>query len=240
MTARPRSCLSPLLAVALVALATPPAEPRPGEVETVRGVVRRQLADGRLIPGSLLEVKIWPEASAEAGSRTTVTDWDGLYYFELVSPGGYKISVGEKGRGAIQVFRYDIRQMPFTDVPPIILAAPLKDYRTAYKSALRSIDLRDWSGAAFVLRQVLALRPETAESRKEQIRIAGNYFELYRPHFYLGLALLRLSDCEGALREWKADESLGPVESRYRKIVSEGREACEGRPRRTPENQPKN
>lgn len=240
MTARRRGSVLILLAVAVVALATPPAEPRLGEVETVRGVVRRQLADGRLIPGSLLEVKIWPEASAEAGSRTTVTDWDGLYYFELVSPGGYKISVGEKGRGAIQVFRYDIRHMPFTDVPPIILAAPLKDYRTAYKSALRSIDLRDWSGAAFVLRQVLALHPETADSRKEQIRLTGNYFEPYRPHFYLGLALLRLSDCEGALSEWEAGESLGPIESRYRKIQNEGRNDCEARPRGKPRNEPAN
>lgn len=222
--------LRPLVSgLVLCALATgvSPASSQPAAVETVRGQVRKQLPDGRLIPGSLLAIQLSPEDSG-APARKTITDWDGLFYLQIVPMGTYRISVEEKGRAA-QTFRYDIRRTPLTDVPPIILPSPLKDYRTAYKNALRSIDLKDWSGAAFVLRQVLKLHPESAGSRAEQIRIPGNYIEPYRPHVYLGLALQHLDDCPGALREWAAEENLGPIDGRHREILRAGRKACSTR-----------
>jgi hypothetical protein len=214
--------------VATVA-ATMPAGSQPRLIETVRGEVRKQLPIGRLIPGSLVTVAIAPVPPARGQTRSTITGWDGFYYFQDVPPGSYSITVTEKGKPP-QIFHADFREAPTTDVPPIILPAQLTDYRTAYINALRSIDLEDWSGAVFILQQLVKLHPETARTRMEQIQTLGTrrdpYRDLYRPHFHLGYALQKLGDCDGALREWKEEESLGELNSRHKQVIQEGRRAC--------------
>lgn len=193
-------------------------------IETVRGEVRKQRSDGRLIPGALLTVTLNP-ASGQVPIRSAVTGWDGLYYFQDVQPGSFVLTLTEKGKPT-QKFRVDLLQLPTTDVPLIVLPAPLKDYRLVYANAIRAIDLEDWSGAAYILRQVLALHPENAKSRQELLQVLGNYKELYRPHFYLGLALQKLGDCDGALREWKAEEGLGQLKPAHRLEIQKGRSSC--------------
>jgi hypothetical protein len=194
-------------------------------IQTVRGQVRKQLADGRLIEGSVVSVSLAPSLSPQAPTRSAITGWDGFYYFQNVPPGSYMLSVVEKGSPP-QTFKIDLRQASYADVPPVVIPARLSDFRTVYKNARRAVDLEDWSAAAYVLAQVLKLHPEDAKSRKEQIRISGNWLEPYRPHLYLGLALFRLGDCTGALREWQLEESLGPLERTYRDKIRPGRTAC--------------
>jgi hypothetical protein len=191
-------------------------------VDTVRGLVRRQLPDGRLIPGTLVRVSIADQA---AQTRTSVTGQDGFYYFKAVRPGSYRLSVFPEGLDPL-TYAVEIRKIPHTDIPPVIVPSPLKDYRTAYKNALRAIDQEDWSGAAHVLAQLLARHPEDARTRKEQIRISGNYIEPYRPYYYLGLALQKLGDCPGALRQWEKEENLGPPQRDHREGISKGRAVC--------------
>jgi hypothetical protein len=215
-------------AIFLVTLATTvtPAGAQPQMIATVRGEVRAQLTDGRLIPGSLIAVSIAPSASAKVEQpRSTITGWDGFYYFQDVQPGTYTLTVNQKEKPP-QTFRVDLRQVPSTDVPPIILSARLRDHRLAYGNAVRAMDLEDWSGAVHILQQLLTLRPETATTRMELIQTQGRYSDLYRPHYYLGLALQKLGDCDGALREWKSEESLGELKSTHRQAIEEGRRAC--------------
>ena len=197
----------------------------PAVVQTVRGLVRRQLPDGRLLPASALRVSLEDRVSKRPFVATT--GWDGLYYFQGIPPGSYALSVQDKDKPA-RVFAVVITPAPYFDVPPVILAAPIRDYKEAYANARKAIDLRDWSGVAYVLPKVLEKHPEDAKSRQEQIRTAGNWQGLYRPHFYLGLALLKLGDCAGALREWQVEESLGPLETTYRDAIRSGRRECAG------------
>ena len=230
MTARQRrlarrSGCALVLALLMAAAETGLAGAEPPPVQTVRGLVRRQLPDGRLLPASSLRVTLEDKAS----KRRFVASigWDGIYFFHEVPPGSYALSVQDKDKPA-RVLAVVITAAPYFDIPPVILAAPIRDYKEAYANARKAIDLRDWSGAAYVLPKVLEKHPEDAKSRQEQIRTAGNWQGLYRPHFYLGLALLKLGDCEGALREWQSEESLGPLETTYRDAIRSGRRECAG------------
>jgi hypothetical protein len=220
-----RSRTTVAVTVCVLAAVLPSAAQPQALIRTVRGQVRKQLPDGRLISGSLIKVSIAPPSGSRLPSKSTVTGWDGFYYVQDVPPGTYTLAVAEKEKPP-QSFTVDLRQMPYTDVPPIILSSPIQDYRTAYKNARGAIDQKDWSGAAHVLQKLLDRHPEDARTRKEQLRVPGNYLEPYRPHYYLGLALQNLADCTGALRHWKAEESLGTPLSEHREGIRKGRAEC--------------
>lgn len=105
---------------------------------------------------------------------------------------------------------------------PSLLGAD--DAKDAYKEGLKAIDDQQWDLAAEKMRQALAGRSE--ESGK--LLMKGR-FRRYLPHYFLGVALFELGDCESALASWAESELQGVVTKRkdlYRNLVR-SREQCQ-------------
>ena len=109
---------------------------------------------------------------------------------------------------------------------PSLLGAD--DVQDAYKQGLKAIDDQQWDLAAEKMREALAGRSE--ESGK--LLMKGR-FRRYLPHYFLGVALFELGDCESALASWAESERQGVVTKRkgfYGNLVG-SRKQCQARAR---------
>jgi hypothetical protein len=78
-----------------------------------------------------------------------------------------------------------------------------RDFTREFKEGIQLQDASDWRASREKLEA--ALRQAPADNGRP-VRIYGTRYQSYLPHFYLGLALYHLRDCQGALEEW--DRSL--------------------------------
>jgi hypothetical protein len=72
-----------------------------------------------------------------------------------------------------------------------------------FKEGIQLQDASDWLTSRDRLEAALR---KAAIDDGTQVRIYGTRYQSYLPHYYLGLALYHLRDCQGALQEW--DKSL--------------------------------
>ena len=85
----------------------------------------------------------------------------------------------------------------------------------AYRDAVKAIEKKDWNAAQQLLRGAIA---ERSEERKR-----------YIPHYYLGVALFELGDCDAALGEWQESQRQGAVGREELERIASGRAACQAR-----------
>jgi TolA-binding protein len=85
----------------------------------------------------------------------------------------------------------------------------------AYRDAVKAIEKKDWNGAQQLLRGAIA---ERSEERKR-----------YTPHYYLGVALFELGDCDAALGEWQESQRQGALGREELARIASGRAACQAR-----------
>ncbi|HEX4954904.1 MAG TPA: hypothetical protein VF017_16055 [Thermoanaerobaculia bacterium] len=105
----------------------------------------------------------------------------------------------------------------------LIAATPARaDFLDRYKQGLEAIEKKAWGDAATALRAAIAERPEENDRLPKKL-----YFKRYLPHFYLGVALAELGDCDGALAAWRESERQGVVQRfEEHKRLKEGRNRC--------------
>jgi hypothetical protein len=99
------------------------------------------------------------------------------------------------------------------------------DYREVYRRAINAKNRKQWKDAAGLFQQSLQLR---GTDTGERISITGfGNIEPYVPHYYLGLTLMNLGDCSGALQNWELAESDGAIQKTnlYRSLL-DGRKTC--------------
>ena len=102
-------------------------------------------------------------------------------------------------------------------------AAARADYRETFRQGIVAVDNQDWPEVARLMRSAAAEQTKEGES----VRIYGTRFLPYLPHFYLGLALFRQKDCEGALAQWKESEDQGAVKGTARwNALTHDRDVC--------------
>ena len=109
--------------------------------------------------------------------------------------------------------------------PPESTSKATGDYREVYRRGINAKNRRQWKDAANLFQQALQLR---STDTGERISITGfGNIEPYVPHYYLGLALMNLNDCAGALRNWELAEQDGAIQktSLYETLES-GRKKC--------------
>lgn len=78
-----------------------------------------------------------------------------------------------------------------------------------FKAGIQLQDASDWQGSLEQLK--VALKAAPLDDGK-QVRIYGTRYQSYLPHYYLGLALYHLRDCQGALQEWDHSIKDGAVQ----------------------------
>jgi hypothetical protein len=109
--------------------------------------------------------------------------------------------------------------------PPEATPRPTGDYREVYRRGINAKNRKQWKDAATLFEQALQLR---STDTGERISITGfGNIEPYVPHYYLGLALMNLNDCAGALRNWERAEQDGAIQKTnlYRDLEG-GRRKC--------------
>jgi hypothetical protein len=92
-----------------------------------------------------------------------------------------------------------------------VLASPATwaaDYEKNYSQGIQAVDHKDWATGAEKMRKAASERPEDGVP----IRIYAEFFEPYLPSYYLGLALFRTGDCEGAVKAWQESENRKAVQ----------------------------
>lgn len=99
------------------------------------------------------------------------------------------------------------------------------DYRETYRRAIDAKNRRQWNDAARLFQQSLALR---GTDTGERISISGfGNIEPYVPHYYLGLALMNLGDCSGALENWDLSEKDGAIQkTNLHGALKQNRQKC--------------
>ena len=109
--------------------------------------------------------------------------------------------------------------------PPHLGADEAQD---AFKAGLKALDNQQWDLAAEKMREASAGRSEEGG----RLLTKGG-FRRYLPHYYLGVALFKLGDCESALASWAESERQGVVAKRkelYEYLVR-SREQCQDQAR---------
>jgi hypothetical protein len=104
-------------------------------------------------------------------------------------------------------------------------SASVGDYREVYRRAINAKNRKQWKDAAGLFQQSLQLR---GTDTGERVSITGfGNIEPYVPHYYLGLALMNLGDCSGALQNWELAERDGAIQrtNLYRSLL-DGRKTC--------------
>lgn len=98
----------------------------------------------------------------------------------------------------------------------LCVTVPLSaDYKEDYTEALEALKGERWSKAKELLEAAVALEP----TEDKAVRMYGSIPDPYLPHYYLGVVLDELGDCEGALREWQlseADQAIQGLRGRNR------------------------
>jgi hypothetical protein len=93
------------------------------------------------------------------------------------------------------------------------------DYKQTYLKARDALEKSDWAEAATLLRR--ALQEEPQENAK--VKFYGVRLEPYVPHFHLGEALVKIGQCDEAMRELDESERQGVVQglaSEYARLKS--------------------
>lgn len=92
----------------------------------------------------------------------------------------------------------------------LLVASPaFADYKDSFRRGIEAVDKQNWGEAARYMRAAIAEKSQEGES----VKIYGMRYEDYLPHYYLGLALFRIKDCDSALREWRVSEEQGAIRS---------------------------
>lgn len=105
------------------------------------------------------------------------------------------------------------------------------DYPQSFRDGLRAADFRDWPRVAAAMRQAIAQQPR---STGENVRVYGTRVVPYIPQYFLGLALYRQNDCQGAMEAFTEAEAQGTVRGLYRARLDLYQDVCAqriGRPR---------
>src|SRR5262250_4017096 len=87
--------------------------------------------------------------------------------------------------------------------------AKAADYRDSYAKGIAAIERKDWQDAARALREAIGANPKEGG----RVLLYGMRYSAYLPHYQLGLALSRLGDCDGALREWRESDNQAAIRS---------------------------
>jgi hypothetical protein len=85
----------------------------------------------------------------------------------------------------------------------------------AYRDGVKAIEKKDWETAKDLMRSAIA---ERSEERKR-----------YLPHYYLGVALFELGDCESALGEWQESQRQAALGKEELARMESGRATCRSR-----------
>ena len=95
-----------------------------------------------------------------------------------------------------------------------------------YVQGVMAIRRQQWAEAKKLISAAVAANPN---EDRHTVYINHSDEPPYVPHYYLGLALLRLGECPGALREWKISESQGVVQktSEYKSLIRNRKECPE-------------
>jgi hypothetical protein len=104
------------------------------------------------------------------------------------------------------------------------------DYRDSYARGVQAIERSRWSEAERWMRQAIAERPQAGG---DLVQIYGKRYEDYLPYYYLGLALYRGGDFEGAAEAWDESERQGAIRrarQQYRDLQKYRTEIAESRP----------
>ena len=98
----------------------------------------------------------------------------------------------------------------------VIVAAPAtaQSQRT-YRDGVKAAEKGDWPAVRDAMTAAIADR---AEERKR-----------YTPHYYLGLALFELGDCDGALKSWDTSQRQGAIDKDELAKLRQGRGVCDAR-----------
>ncbi len=98
------------------------------------------------------------------------------------------------------------------------------DWQDDYRDGIAAADAKRWQEVATRMRRAIASNPQASG---ERMRIYGMRFEPYLPHFFLGLALSELGDCQGAMAALETSLSDGVVQQTTRLAdVRRIQEAC--------------
>jgi len=87
------------------------------------------------------------------------------------------------------------------------------DWQDDYRDGVTAADSRRWQEVATLMRQAIASNPQESG---DPMRIYGMRFEPYLPHFFLGLALSELGDCQGAMAALDVSLADGVVQQTTR------------------------
>ena len=112
----------------------------------------------------------------------------------------------------------------------------LADHQDSYRKGIEAVDRKRWADVARFMAEAIAAKP----AEGERVKIYGVRYEVYLPHFFRGLALARLGDCDAALPALRSSERQGPVKAtiHFAALMDEIT-ACEARtPRKAPEPMP--
>jgi hypothetical protein len=111
------------------------------------------------------------------------------------------------------------------------------DPKESYRKGFEALDQGQWAVVVRYMREAA----DEQSTEGERVRLYGERFVPYLPHFYLGLALSKTGSCEEALAQWKESESQGAVKKTAQyKTLLQGRELCKqpqvagGKPAATP------
>jgi tetratricopeptide (TPR) repeat protein len=92
-------------------------------------------------------------------------------------------------------------------LPQVVSSDSNQNFRNAIQ-LLDARDIKSWQQSIDKLQAALAAAPENGKP----VRIYGNRYQNYLPHYYLGLAHYRLGDCQGALADWARSLGVGAVQ----------------------------
>lgn len=81
------------------------------------------------------------------------------------------------------------------------------EYKDDYSHGLQALEDHDYAKARKLIRQALDDHPEPAV----RVRLYGQVWQPYLPHYYLGLTAFQQGDCETALAQWNAPASRDVV-----------------------------
>jgi hypothetical protein len=109
----------------------------------------------------------------------------------------------------------------------VLAGAPgAADYRDAYKAGLDAMAKKQWAEAARQMRLAIAERPEPG---------GVLFLRRYTPQYHLGVALLELGDCRGAVDAFDAAEAQGKLDREEQQDLVRRRQGCRQRIGRTAE-----
>jgi hypothetical protein len=85
----------------------------------------------------------------------------------------------------------------------------LADYKSDYRDGVAAAERQEWAKVESLMRRALAERPDP--DPKDRIRMYGQRFVPYLPHFYLGLAAFSRGDCNAAVGYLEEARNAGAV-----------------------------